>query len=68
MAALKSTVVSVFRWFFDIKAADAYDPLPATKESYRNSAAADPAAAERIARETPAVVKFDTGSYMLSRI
>lgn len=66
MAALKSVVVSVFRWLFGVKAADAYDPLPATKESGRNSAAAKPAA--EIARETPAGVKFDTGSYLLSRI
>lgn len=61
MATFKRMMVSVIRWLFEIKAADGYDSLPASKAINYNYSAAE-------IGETPAVVKFDTGAYMLSRI
>lgn len=57
MASVKSVVVSVFRWLFEIKAPDVDSKLPAVKEE-----------AHCCSEEKHAPVRFDAGSYMLSRI
>lgn len=54
MASVKSTVISVFRWLFEIKAPDS--KLPAVKGTHEYS------------EEKAVPVRFDAGSYMLSRV
>lgn len=55
MASVKSTVVTVFRWLFEVKA-PSDSKLPAVRETHENS------------EEKTVPVRFDAGIYMLSRI